>query len=247
MEQGLTAGTIFGGSADGLSALRGLKVRTRGFGDRLKEVRGAATQEDFARDLGLTLSTYSRYEREETPADVGLLWALQDKHGISADWLLNGKGPRQLQVGVREEAPAYGELAMIPVYSVNAKAGHGSLVTSEKIVDSLAFKRDFLRNSLGASPDDLYLIHVEGDSMEPTLRAGDLILVDRRRTNVDREGIYVMSMDDALLVKRLQRHPGGRIVASSDNASYHPFDVDLKARHDGLAIIGRVVWTGRRF
>jgi len=229
-----------------VSSLRGPKVRTRGFGDRLKEVRGSATQEDFAKELGLTLSTYSRYEREETPADVGLLWALQDKRGISADWLLNGKGSQQLQVGVREEAPAYGELVMIPLYNVKAKAGHGSLVTSEKIVDSLAFKRDFLRNELNATPGDLYLIHVEGDSMEPTLRAGDLILVDRRRTSADREGIYVMSMDDALLVKRLQRQPGGRLVATSDNAAYQPFDVDLKAVHDGLTIVGRVVWTGRR-
>lgn len=226
-------------------------MRTRGFGDRLKEARGSTTQADFARELDFALNTYARYEREETPADIDLLFALQEKRGISADWLLTGKGTMTQsssgQLGIADLEPFYGDLAWIPLYNVKAKAGHGTLVTSESIVDSLVFKRDFLRNELRAGPQDLNLIHVEGDSMEPTLRAGDVILVDHRRKRPDREGIYVLRVDDALLVKRLQLQPGGRVVATSDNATYRPFDLDLKAIQDGIDIVGRVVWAGRRF
>lgn len=218
-------------------------------GDRLIEIRGHATQGAFAKELGISVQTLGRYERDERAPDTALLLALQEKRGVSADWLLNGKGEQLLgRHQVAESVAEYNaDLTRIPLYNVKAKAGHGSLVTSESIVDSLAFKRDFLRNELSAGPDDLYLIHVEGDSMEPTLRAGDVILVDHRRTTADREGIYVIRMDDALLVKRLQRQPGGRLVATSDNGVYAPFEIDLKATEDGLAIIGRVVWAGRRF
>ena len=118
------------------------------------------------------------------------------------------------------------------------------MVTNERIVDTLAFRADFLRNELNAGKDDLYLIHVEGDSMEPTLRAGDVILVDHRRTTPDREGIYVIRMDDALLVKRIQLQPGNRVVAISDNSAYKSFELPTQ---DGVAVIGRVVWAGRRF
>lgn len=229
-----------------------LEVRSVGIGDRLKQVRGQFNQADVAAQLGVSENTWGRYEREERQPDADFLLLLRQKKGINVDWLLTGEGQKASFppdfLGVNELGATYGEFALVPRYDVRAKGGPGgALVTNENQVDSLVFKRDFLRNELAASPQDLRLIHVEGDSMEPTLRAGDVILIDHRRTNADREGIYVLRMDDALLVKRLQRQPGGRIVASSDNPAYAPFDVDLKAVHNGLAIVGRVVWAGRRF
>ena len=93
---------------------------------------------------------------------------------------------------------------------------------------------------------DRCLISMEGDSMEPTLRTGDILLVDRRDVTAQREGIYILRADNALLVKRLQRFPGHRIKVSSDNPAYQPFELDLKQQTDEFAIIGRVVGIGRR-
>ena len=60
-------------------------------------------------------------------------------------------------------------------------------------------------------PDRLSIIRVDGDSMAPTLNAGDDILVDLGDC-VDRlrDGIYVLRADDVLVVKRLALHPAGR-------------------------------------
>lgn len=145
------------------------------------------------------------------------------------------------------EQPIAGYVA-IPLYNgVRAAAGDGALVEHETPDDALVFKEQWVRIELGARPQDLYLIRVAGDSMEPTLRSGDVILVDRRATRPDREGVYILRMNDMLLVKRLQALPGGVVRVISDNAAFAPFDI--KAAEFGgaeLAIIGRVVWTGRR-
>lgn len=111
----------------------------------------------------------------------------------------------------------------------------------------LMFKESWVRHELGASPNDLYLIRVSGDSMEPTLRAGDVILVNRRAIKPDREGVYILRLNGMLVVKRLQALPGGRMRIISDNAAFTSFDV-TNSELDGsdIQVIGRVVWVGRR-
>jgi len=142
--------------------------------------------------------------------------------------------------------PFSDDYAMIPLYDLAAAAGSGITVNSEDIIDSLAFKKTWLKNTLNTSPDDLYLISIEGESMEPTLRPGDLILIDRIDSTAKRDGIYVIRIDDALLVKRIQRLPGNIIKVSSDNPTYEPFQINIADKREDIAIIGRVVWTGRR-
>jgi phage repressor protein C with HTH and peptisase S24 domain len=117
------------------------------------------------------------------------------------------------------------------------------------MVDVLAFKEDWIRQELRARPDQLRLIFVEGDSMEPDLRAGDIVLIDHTDVTARREGVYVIRMDGALLVKQVQRLPGGQVRVMSRNPAYEPFTVPVsKLEHpDGLAVIGRVVWACRRF
>ena len=110
------------------------------------------------------------------------------------------------------------------------------------------FKEDWIRFELGTRPEDLRLIRVSGDSMEPTLRSGDVILIDHSATRPDREGIYILRMDGMLLVKRVQAMPGGILNISSDNAAFAPWQL-TRADLEGsdVCIVGRVVWAGRRF
>jgi len=139
------------------------------------------------------------------------------------------------------EAPHF----RVPLFDVTASAGEGALVTTEAVEDTLTFKRSWLVEELRVKPEDLALVHVDGESMEPTLRPGDLILVHRKDQLV-RDGIYLVRIDDALLVKRLQRLPGGKLQVISDNPAYKPFEVDLADEGKGIAVIGRIIWSGRR-
>jgi hypothetical protein len=86
---------------------------------------------------------------------------------------------------------------------------------------------------------------VEGDSMAPTLLAGDHLLVDLSDSTPPRDGLYVIECESGPLVKRLSVNPvTQRVAILSDNAAYPSFP-DCAA--GSIGIMGRVVWMGRLF
>lgn len=139
------------------------------------------------------------------------------------------------------KAPA---MLLVPQLAIGASAGAGANIDGEGVEAGFAFDPRWLRR-LGADPKALTIIAVEGDSMAPTLNDGDDILVDSADAAARlRDGIYVLRMDETLMVKRVARLPvPGRISVKSDNPLY-PSWPDLVA--DAVTLVGRVVWAGRR-
>lgn len=128
----------------------------------------------------------------------------------------------------------------VPRLALGASAGPGSVPFGEQPFDSFRFSRKWLREqNLEAAM--LTAIVVEGDSMEPLLRDGDEILVDRT-PRPPREGIHVIRQGDVLLVKRIQVGAPGKITLISENQLYPPVEVDLA----DIEVIGRVVWKAGR-
>jgi phage repressor protein C with HTH and peptisase S24 domain len=133
----------------------------------------------------------------------------------------------------------------VPRLDVGASAGAGAVAGSEAAEGEIAFDRKWLRRLGSRDAAALSIIRVEGDSMAPTLADGDEILVDRGDAAQRlRDGIYVLRIDDALVVKRLTLGPAsGRASVTSDNPAYPGWpDCGLA----GIDIVGRVVWVGRR-
>jgi phage repressor protein C with HTH and peptisase S24 domain len=133
----------------------------------------------------------------------------------------------------------------IPRLRAGASAGPGAWGEgADAEVGALRFSRRWLRGR-GLEPGALSAIAVAGDSMEPTLRDGDEILVDtgpRGSGGGVRDGVHVVRVGDALLVKRLDLGQPGRVVLISDNRAYRPVDL---SRAD-VAVVGRVVWRSGR-
>jgi phage repressor protein C with HTH and peptisase S24 domain len=136
----------------------------------------------------------------------------------------------------------------VPLLDVRAAAGKGAVVEADGLIDVLGFREDWIRHELHTAPDKLRLIYVEGDSMEPDLHAGDIVLIDHTDRTARSDGVYVLRMGDALLMKILQRLPGGVIKVSSRNESYEPFSLKADELDTSIeiAIVGRVVWVCRR-
>ena len=133
---------------------------------------------------------------------------------------------------------------MLPVYDARASAGPG-IEPEETVAYHSAFREPWLRKVTRAPIDMLALLTVDGDSMEPTLRHDDSVLIDRTQTRpTAKEGIYVIRVDGGLQVKRVSAHPTRRTLSiRSDNPAYAAFD-DLAP--DEVHVVGRVIWLARQ-
>lgn len=205
--------------------------------ERLCAERG----EDFAglsRLLGRNPAYIQQFVRRGTPRRL----AESDRRTLARYFAI----PEAMLGGPEDEVLAAGK-GLVPVgrTGVRVSAGPGAIPQDEQERPYFAFDERWLRNLTAAPVSDLTVIRVEGDSMAPTLSDGDDILIDRAdcRDRL-RDGIYVLRVDDALVVKRLALHPiGRRVTVQSDNPAYSDWpDCGL----DEIICIGRVVWAGRR-
>jgi hypothetical protein len=205
--------------------------------ERLCAERG----EDFAglsRFLGKNPAYIQQYIRRGTPRRLG-----EEERRKLARYF----GVAESLFGGPAEADPAAAGGLVPVKRVlvRASAGHGAHPGAEQAQPYFAFDQRWLKALTASRVDDLSIIRVEGDSMAPTLNDGDDILVDRAGCNEAlRDGIYVLRVDDSLLVKRLAIHPiGRRVTVQSDNPAYPDWpDCSL----DDVHCIGRVIWAGRK-
>lgn len=132
---------------------------------------------------------------------------------------------------------------LISVYNVFASAGAGSLVGSEQIVDRLAFPPDYLRHITKTNLKFLQIIGVKGDSMYPTLKDDDIVMIDTSKTDLSYDGMFVFrDGGDALLVKRFNRGTTSEtVMLVSDNKSLHP---PVERRREDIDVVGKVIWRG---
>jgi len=220
-------------------------METIGYRIRSERKRLGLSQIAFAKLGGVTVQTQRKYESDARRPDADYLASVGRKADVS--WIVTGeRRTAAYAAGINEDEVPYGDYVSIALVDVRAAAGGGAVVESERIVDVLHFKQDWIRHELHASPQDLRLIFVDGESMEPMLHTGDVILVNVGDQAARRDGIYVLRLEDALLVKRLQRLPGQRVRVTSDNPAYQPFELQMPLEDNGAAIIGRVVWVGKR-
>jgi len=133
---------------------------------------------------------------------------------------------------------------LVEIDQIDLRFGMGATyldgpVESEKRV----FSRSWLRNFTRAAPEQLFWTLGDGDSMEPTIRSGEVILIDRSQDTLrSADGIWAVTVGDIVQVKRLRPRANGAVEILSDNPAVPP---DLAV--DGeLHVIGRVVAVVRR-
>lgn len=212
-------------------------------GHRLSESRrkaGFATASEAADRFGWKLSTYLGHENGSRGFRADKAKEYAKAFRVTANWLLYGDNePQQVEFGM----PAPDDARLVPVYDVEASAGNGATVDSEHHVMNLAFSQQYLREMTFAKGNDLAVIRVKGDSMEPTLLDDDLVMIDRTKRNLDYDGLFVLRFGDALHVKRIGRGvKRGSVMVISDNQIYPPVQTD----RDQIDVIGKVLWYGRK-
>lgn len=105
------------------------------------------------------------------------------------------------------------------------------------------FRLEWLRGLYDGPLTALKVVTGRGDSMEPTIRDRDIVLIDTSARRLDEQDmIWAVSYGDLGMIRRLRRLPSGAILMSPDNAV-----VGATEAHDGeMFIMGKVIFVGRR-
>lgn len=191
-------------------------------------------------------------ERGERKLDVEWLRRLSTALGCRPTELLpeNMAGEVEIQLASAPDLPrqlpsVLDDFMQIPRYDAAVSAGPGSIVDpNAEPLGHYYFEAQWLAALTRAAGDQLAVIRVDGDSMEPTLFNGDWVLIDRTQRRINREGVYAIQVGDIAWIKRISLNLRDKLVqVISDNDRYPMQEL----AEEDLSVIGRAIWiVGRR-
>ncbi len=173
---------------------------------RLYDFMGFKKDLEFCEKFDIKANTLSTWKKRGTiPYD--LLEKISQNENISLDWLVFGN--KEIKVNDNNYN--------IDLLNVRAGAGEGIYNYVIETVDTISLDKSFFRTPINTNK--VKGIQVDGDSMEPTLRDGDYVLIDEN-TIFGVNGIYAIQLGGQILIKRLQFKMDGTILIISDNSKY---------------------------
>lgn len=217
-----------------------------------------------SRALAFEKATSRRFKRQTlqnwidglTYPDVAELQALADEVKRPLSWFL---GIDERDPDAPSSARELQDAVAVPILDVQAAAGAGAVADVVRAEAEFTFPTYFLRKLLGdrASSARLSSLRARGESMEPTIADGALLIIDEtqrempakaklakmRRTEPE---IFVFFTSDGLRLKRLSALEEGLIAIISDNIRRYPIELFKPGRDGKLTIIGKVIWWDNR-
>lgn len=207
---------------------------------------------DMARDMGVSRAQLSGIKDRFAFQTAEKISSALSKHGIEAspnhifegltqeDWQLMPELDHPVGIPYINGKNLNGEPVKIPYYRISAAAGGGVFAEGKTDAVQIYFLSGWIRDRLNTTPKNLFAMDIYGDSMEPTLRHGDTVLVDKKKNHLRSNGLYVLEINDMLIVKRVEVQPDNSILMKSDNPDYEPYV--LKPGEEGhFGVKGRVV------
>ena len=231
--------------------------------ERIKKVLGVGTYKACFDELGIKRGTFDTWKsRGEIPEPK--LYEIASKIGVSKEWLetgeYNGATPYQYGKnmvgghvitgdgdghGVVQEAPVQykQDEVILPYYPETYASAGGGAFNGFDTSSPVSISRGFLQSYFGIiAAKGMHIINVVGDSMEPTLKNGEMIFVNPIENEGFRDGgVYVLMCGDTILVKRVRQHPITKeYTLISDNPDVDDITLTIDESSD-CKFVGRVV------
>lgn len=218
---------------------------------RIKALRlamGQDSQKDFANKYGLDASYLSQLLNGHRKLGEKAALTLEDKIGLPGGSLLSPPQGDNADAEARMEfnSPSEADYALIPQFKAHGSCGDGYLNDHVEVTEGLVFKRDWLRK-MNARPENLFVMYAHGDSMEPYIFEGDVVLFDTSQTEPRDKQVYVIRRPDGgNSIKRLIQQLSGAWVIRSDSPdkTANPDEPVSGSSIHSMPILGRVIWRG---
>jgi phage repressor protein C with HTH and peptisase S24 domain len=203
--------------------------------DKLKDVISETTigkkvfDKDVADALGIPQATFATMKkRNSIPYEEILEFCALKK--ISVNWLFFDQAVDML----KEQTEKFFQVRYFA--DIRASAGGGAEVFDENF-ETITLDEKIMHNMVGLGNTELEAIHVDGESMEPTLQDDSIVFVDRTQTNINKNGIFIAATTGGLFIKRIHQRADGMVELISDNSIYPPQAIAA----DEVTIVGKVV------
>jgi phage repressor protein C with HTH and peptisase S24 domain len=131
----------------------------------------------------------------------------------------------------------------IPLRDVYASSGPGCEAIDEGITRYISFDPYFVE-SWGVPPERVEALINRGDSNEPTIRDGAIVLIDRGDRKLREKPIFAFQTPDGIRLKRFQKLIDGSARLVSDNQTLYAPELIGSADLEQLRVVGRAIWTG---
>lgn len=206
-------------------------------------------QSDFAEMLDTAQPTVSKWESGQTLPEGENLSLLVELSGVGtrafcdAPWSApQGAVAAAATMSPEDFAEEMG-LALIDEIDLALGMGATYLDGNVEVKGRAPFRLEWLSGLYDGPIDALKVVQGRGDSMEPTIRDGDIVLLDTSSRRLDEQDmIWAVSYGELGMIRRLRRLPSGALLMSPDNPVVRPTEA-----HDGEChIMGRVIFIGRR-
>jgi phage repressor protein C with HTH and peptisase S24 domain len=215
-------------------------------------VRHWPSADRLARAMGVSPSAFRKWLKGEAEPSRERLVALADVAKVSIGWLARGEGPEPSFSGPgrRGESTNDGdqepqvEPSRFVMFPGNGAPQPNGPVDASKAAEPafIAFHNDWIRDSLRIDPHVLAMVIASGSAMTPTIRDGDLLLVDTSDKQLRCDGIYAFDLGGYPVVRRVHRLHDGGVALLTDNRRYTQ-DVVSPDGVRAMSPIGRVVWS----
>lgn len=210
--------------------------------DRMIATSGLKSDSDLARYLGKSSQAVSKARRA---GKIPVAWVpkIAAQFNLSTDYLFWGKGS---PVQPNSETSAKDEtMVSIPIVEARLSAGLGSLQVGGDIERYFTFPSTFFQRK--GNPDNMVLMRVDGDSMQPEIMDGDMVLIDQNQRDIRLGRIFAVGFEEAIYLKRIDMLPG-KVVMKSVNPAYPPLEFEISDQlADSFRVIGQVLWCGREY
>lgn len=198
---------------------------------KLRKSKGV-NQSELAKIMSVDQTTISKWENGERSVDSSVLDKLASFFGVSVDYILGReeqKNSSAKRKGVK--IPVLGKVvAGIPIEAIE------EIIDYEEITPELAQTGDF------------FALSVTGNSMEPRICEGDVVVV-KKQPNVDCGDIAIVLVNgDEATIKKVMVHENGISLIAFNTTVYTPtFYTNEQINSLPVVILGKVVELRGKF